>query len=270
MERSIDEILSNETVTEPEAVVETVEQPEATTEAEPETAERPRGPDGKFIAKETGVETAAEPERAAEPVPPTEQSNQLPPAEYAALKDERRKRQDLEQRLQAMEQQFRQPAPQQQPQPPVDFWDDPQSFMDARLNQLGEQLLTQWEQKQQVQRINASEEAAKAKYPDYPDAYNAFEQAVQLNPKLAYELAQAPDPGEFCYSRGKTALEIQRVGSIDELRNQIRAELEAEARAIVAPVRPVLPSTTAADGSVGARTGPAWAGPRSIDDILRS
>jgi hypothetical protein len=115
--------------------------------------------------------------------------------------------------------------------------------------------------------MDASEQAAKAKYTDYDEAFTAFEQAVQLNPRLAHELAMAPDPGEFAYARGKTALEIQRVGSIDELRKQIRSEMEAEARAIIQP-RPTLPSTTAADSSVGARTGPLWTGPKPIGEIL--
>lgn len=253
-ERSIDDILSDEPA---EAI-----EPEVHEEAEPETAERPRGPDGKFIRKdETGVETPTA-EEAAEPVPPTEQSDRLPRDVYEPLKAIRNENQELKARLAAIEamQTRQQPQP-----PPVDFWDDPQTFMDSRLNQLGEQLLQQWEQKQQIQRLNASEEAAKARHADYNEAYVAFEQAVQLNPRLAYELAQAPDPGEFAYQRGKTALEIQRVGSIDELRAQVRAELEAEARATI---QPRLPSTTAADGSVGARTGPDWSGPTPLTEII--
>lgn len=263
MGQSIGEMLSGEPEAEAQAEV---AEPEVQTEAEPETVERPRGPDGKFIAKETGVETPAEPETpAAEPVPPTEQTNQLPKEEYTALRAIRDENRELKNRLAAIErQQAQKPEPQQ---PPVDFWDDPQSFMDQRFSQMGQTLLQQWEQKQQVQRINASEDAAKAKYADYDEAYEAFAQAVQANPRLAVELAQASDPGEFAYAKGKTALEIQRVGSVDELRKQIRAELEAEARAQIQP-QPKLPSTTAADGSVGARTGPSWSGPTPLSDML--
>jgi hypothetical protein len=272
MGRSIDELLSNE---QPEAVVEpTAEpetQPEAAVEAEP-VAEGPRGPErdeqGRFKAKqETGVQEASEPQ----PVPPTEQNSQLPPHEYAALKDERRKRQALEDEARQLREALTrmQVQPQQQPQQAPEFWDDPQSFMDQRFSQMTEQLFQQWEQRQQVQRIDASEQAAKAKYADYDDAYQAFEQAVRLNPTLAVELAQAPDPGEFAYRRGKTARAIQSVGSLEELEAQIRAKVMAEAQAAIAPARSVLPSTTAADGSVGVRGGPEWTGPRTIDDYLR-
>lgn len=261
MDQSIGDILNGEPEQELETVVEQMEEPQI--ESEPETIGQPRGADGKFLPKmETGVETPA---AEAEPVPPTEQADRLPQAEYVALKAIRDENKELKAAIARLEQRT---APQAKPQqPPVDFWDDPQSFLDQRLSGLGETLLEQFEQRQTARRMDASEQAAKAKYTDYDEAFTAFEQAVQLNPRLAHELAMAPDPGEFAYARGKTALEIQRVGSIDELRKQIRSELEAEARAMIQP-RQTLPSTTAADSSVGARTGPLWTGPKPIGEIL--
>ena len=242
-----------------------IEQPAVQEEAAPETAERPRGPDGKFVSKETGVETPPVAEAAAEPVPPTEQTDRLPREVYEPLKAIRDENKELKQQLAAIQQQLAQPkAP---TQPAIDFWDDPQSFLDERLSGLGETLLEQFEQRQTARRLDASEQAAKAKYTDYDEAFTAFEQAVQHNPRLAHELAMAPDPGEFAYARGKTAIEIQKVGSIDELKKQLRAELEAEARAAIQP-KLTLPSTTAADGSVGARSGPAWAGPTPLGQML--
>src|SRR5690348_13508271 len=108
MERPIDDILNDvpeqETVTE-EATQEVVEQPTGPT----------RDEHGRFARKEeTGVETPPQPEAVAEPVPPTEQPSQLPPQEFAALKDERRKRQEAERRIEAIEAQLR---AQQQQQP---------------------------------------------------------------------------------------------------------------------------------------------------------
>jgi hypothetical protein len=256
---SIDQILS-------EQPAEPIAEPEAIVDPPSDIADPPSGrlrdEHGRFTKQETGVEAAP---AAAEPAPPAEPVNQLPQEDFAALKDERRKRQELERRLQAMEQQLS--APRQQ-QPPVDFWDNPQSFMDERLNQLGSQLLEQWDQRQKVERLNISEQAAKGKYPDWNEAYEAFAQAVQANPRLAHEMAQAVDPGEFAYRKGKTAIEIQKVGSVDELRAQIRAELEAEARKVIQPTHQ-LPSTTAADGSVGGRAGPEWGGPQPLSQIIR-
>jgi hypothetical protein len=271
MGKSIDEVLSGD-AEQPEAVVEQAEeQAEVQTEAEPEAAERPRGPDGKFISKETEVETPQAAEAPAEPAPSAEQNDQLPPAAYAALKDERRKRQALEDEVQRMRDQFArmQAQPQQPQQQPVDFWENPESFLADRDARLAEQLFQRMEQRQQEQRLEASEQAAKAKYADYDDAFRAFEQAVQLNPRLAQELAYAPDPGEFAYSKGKTALELQRVGSIDELIRAERQKWEAEAMAAIQPARQPLPSTTAVDGSVGARGGPEWSGPKPLGSYLR-
>jgi hypothetical protein len=256
---SIDEILKTDEpkVEEPAGIVD----PPSTIVDPP--SDRLRDEHGRFVKKETGV--TEQPQAAPEvPAPPAGPVDQLPKEDFTALKDERRKRQELERRLQAMEQQLS--APPKPQQPPADFWDDPQAFMDSRLNQLGETLLQQWERRQTAQRLEISEQSAKAKYTDYDEAFSAFEQAVQANPRLAHEMAQAADPGEFAYRKGKTALEIQKVGSIDELRAQIRAELEQEARKVI---QPQFPSTTAADGSVGGRAGPEWSGPQPLSQIIR-
>lgn len=260
---SLDDILSG---AEPAAA-------EPVQEAAPEPQEadgQPRGPDGKFLPKqETGVETPQEPvEAAAEPVPPTEQAG-LPKEEFAALKDERRKRQAMETELAELRANFAaMQVRQQQPEQPPEFWDDPDAAMQARFEQFGETLLQRFEQKQQAERIDASEAQARSKYADYDDAFHAFRQAVQANPVLAQKMASSSDPAEFAYKTGKTALELERVGSIDELLKAERAKWEAEARAAITPPAPNFPSSTVTDRSLGGRTGPAWAGPASIGDIL--
>lgn len=227
---------------------------------------RLRDEHGRF-AKETGVEPEAAPAEPAQMEAPPAPASQLPRDVYEPLKAIRDENKELKAQLAAIQQRLEAPQPQPK-QPPVDFWDDPQSFMEKRFSGFGEELLQQFEQRQTARRLDASEQAAKVKYADYSEAFSAFEQAVQLNPRLAQELALAPDPGEFAYARGKTAIEIQKVGSIDELKKQIRAELEAEARAVIQP-KPTLPSTTAADGSVGGRAGPEWVGPQPLSQIIR-
>lgn len=265
MERPIDDILND--IPEPVATEEVTQEV-----AEPEAkAERERDEHGRFKSKEeTGVETPPAPEAVAEPVPPTEQANQLPPQEFAALKDERRKRQALEDEVRQMREQFTRMQPVQPQQPPPDFWDDPTAFMSHMRKEMRVELLQSLREEQQTEKINASEQAAIAKYPDYPDAFNAFQQAVQLNPRLAEEMVRAPDPAEFAYSKGKAALAIEQYGSIDALLAAERQKWENEARsAFPTTQKPALPSTTAADGSVAARGNPAYAGSPSIDDILK-
>lgn len=266
MERPIEDILSDQ----PTEEIETpqVSETPTITEEQPESIVDPpsgllRDEKGRFAPKEpTGVQ---EPAVEQVPVPPTEQTNQLPKEEYAVVRAIRDENRELKQQLAQIQRQLMQPAPQpQQQQPTADFWDDPHGFM----NGFGQQLMQQWEQRETNKRLDRSEQAARAKYDDYSDAYDAFEQSAQQNPQLIAQMLQADDPGEFVYSRGKTTLEIQRVGSIDDLKAQIRAELEAEARQVIQPAHR-LPSTTAADTSIGARSGPEWGGPPALKDILR-
>jgi hypothetical protein len=239
------------------------------TPTEPQEAEgQPRGADGKFLPKEAGVETPPEPvEASAEPVPPTEQAG-LPKEDFAALKDERRKRQAMEAELAEMRTQFARMQAKPPEQAP-DFWDNPDAAMQARLDQFGETLLQRFEQKQQVERIDASEAQARAKHADFDDAFHAFRQAVQANPALAQQMTKASDPAEFAYQKGKTALDLERVGSIDEMIKAERAKWEAEARAVVQPAaQPMFPSSTVTERSVGQRRGPEWSGPTPLGDIL--
>lgn len=256
MGQSIEEILS-----EPE--LEAVEQKEPETIVDQpsgiaDTPSRLRDEHGRFAKQEeTGVE---KPQETAEPVPPTEQT-QLPKEEYSALRAVRDENKELKQRLAALEVQA------QPQQLPVDFWDNPNAALQQRDEQLLDKLFQRMEQRQTEQRMDQSEAQAKAKYNDYDEAFSAFSQAVQTNPRLAMELAQAPDPGEFCYSKGKAALALEKFGSIDDLLKAERAKWEAEVKASVP--QPRLPSTTAADGSVGGRSGPEWTGPQPLSDILR-
>ncbi len=263
MDTSIDDILNEPAAETPAPAV--VETQEAATETpEPETIGQPRDESGRFAPKdEKGVET----QETAQSEPPSEQ-NQLPPAEYAALKDERRKRQEAEARIAALEREFeaaKQKQPVQEQQVP-EFWDNPDANINVRLEQFGDKLIQRFQQQQLTERVDASELVARSKYTDFDEKLAAFQQAVQFNPVLAKQMAHAPDPAEFAYNRGKTVLDVERVGSVDELLKAERAKWEAEARAAIPA--PSLPNSTASERSVGARSGPAWAGATPIDSIL--
>jgi hypothetical protein len=261
---SLDDLLNG---TEPtEAPAEAVQ--EAPTEApEPETIGPARDEHGRFAPKEaTGVETPA-PEPDA--VVPTATEHPLPQAEYKALKEEKRRRQEAEARITALEAQYAQQAAQAKPpEPETDFWENPQGAIATQVQRAVLDALQAEKQQQTLERINESEAKARETHDDYGDAFLAFQQAATANPSLIQQMTAASDPAEFAYKKGKTALELERVGSIDELLKAERAKWEAEARAAM-PAPPALPSTTATDGSVGGRAGPAWAGPPSLDDLLR-
>lgn len=267
--KGIDELLSDE----PEEV-KTVPEPEKSeepTEDKPEEGQ-PRGPDGKFASKQTGVEEV-EAEKAENPEAEPPSADQLPQDVYEPLKAVRNENKELKQQLEAIRQQMerQQQQPPQQAQnnePPPDFWDDPQGFLAKQFDQFGQSMMQRFQQQQQVERIEASEAAAKAKYTDYGDAFKAFQQAAMANPTLVQEMTAAADPAEFAYTKGKSALELERYGSVDELLKAERAKWEAELKAAAPQPKQTFPETTAADGSVGARSGPAWSGPPSMNELL--
>ena len=269
--KGIDELLNDEPV---EEVVTEQPEPEASEEPKAEAEGQPRGPDGKFASKQTGVDEepkAEAPEEPKQAEPPS--ADQLPRDVYEPLKAVRNENKELKQQLEAIQQQLARQQQQPQPQvqnnePTVDFWDDPQGFLAKQFDQFGQSMMQRFQQQQQVERIEASEAAAKAKYTDYDDAFRAFQQAAMANPALVQQMTSANDPAEFAYSKGKSALELERYGSVEELLKAERAKWEEEVKAAIPQPKPSFPSTTAADGSVAARSGPAWSGPPSINDIL--
>ncbi|MEN3973108.1 hypothetical protein WJS89_10550 [Sphingomicrobium sp. XHP0235] len=253
METNLDDILNDK---EPEVEE---QQPEAEVSTEAEA--RARDENGRFAKQETEVKE--EQEEPAEPGPSPELSVEER-GQMAALKAERAKRQQLEAELERMQQHFRQQAPQQGQKP--DFWDDPDAYLEQRFQQLAPTLMQQMEQQQTIRKVDQSEQAFRAEHPDFDEKLAVFQQ--QATPQLIQQMAASENPAQFAYERGRTALELQSVGSIDALKQQIRAELEAELKAQVP--QPRLPTSTAQDASVGTRKGPEWSGPTSLESILNS
>lgn len=240
------------------------EQPIAQPEDAAPADERPRDEHGRFVAKEPGVEGEQPLEQAA---PPAEPQTQLPPEDFKALKDERRKRQAIEQRLQQLEDYFaRQSAQPRQPAEMPSFWEDPDTVLDQRFQQFGQSLLQQWKQEQHVERANMSEVAARQKYEDYDDVIQDFHRAAAENPRLATQMFNAPDPAEYAYREAKQLRDLSEAGGLEAYKAKLRAEWEAEVKSSLP--RPSAPQTTADHRSVGARTGPEWSGPTPLSSII--
>lgn len=273
--KGIDELLSGEPVEEVETETPEPEATEEPTEAKAEEGQ-PRTPDGKFASKQTGVDEEPQEEPKGEAPEPDEAgpppADQLPKDVYEPLKAVRNENKELKQQLEAIQQQLarQQQQPQQAPQnePLPDFWEDPQGFLAKQFDQFGQSMMQRFQQQQQVERIEASEAAARSKYADYGDAFKAFQQAAMANPSLVQEMTSAADPAEFAYAKGKSALELERYGSVEELLKAERAKWEAELKAAAPQPKQTFPQTTAADGSVGARTGPEWSGPKPLGELL--
>ena len=259
-EQSLDEILSGEEESTSEAI-------EAA-----ETAQRERDELGRFKAKQSGEAEEVEPTEP-ESVTPTQQEERIP---IAALKDERSKRQQLEQRLQEYEQYFAQlqQAPQQQqPQEEPDMFADPDGFKAHLAAQIRAELLKEVQptiqQSQIMTRAEVSEIMARQKYEDYDATVEHFKEALASNPFLLSQLQQAPDPATFAYNAGKQWQAAKNFGSeAPPTREQIEAELREKIMNEIGLNRPQVPTTLAAERSVGARSGPAWSGPKPLSDLL--
>lgn len=244
---SLDSILSDEPTT-AEVVTETVEETQL---------ERPRDEHGRFAAKETGVQ--AEPQ-GEEPVPPTDQ---LPPETFKAVKEEREKRQNLERELEALKNQFQQ-LQQEPPAPPPSLWEDEQGWQ----QHLQQQVLAQADQ---LSRINASEMAARAQYPDFQEHFDLFNQMAAQNPQLVQQAMADPHPWAKAYQIAQSHKTMQELGavSVSDLEAKIREKVMAELQQGQTPVPPQnLPPSLSGERSIASRGGPQWTGPKPLSELL--
>lgn len=261
----------------PAAEIETPQEPE-TQAAEEVTSEasteEPKGPardeKGRFAPKGETPETA----QVESPATPE------PTLDHAALIGERRRRQEAEERLRALEQQvqqYQQPAQQvnpylgqtAQPQQTIpDRWEDPDGY-DRYLIQQASQLAEERAMHAvQQQRIYESAVRARAKYEDYDAAHATFGDMAQTNPSLFQQMLVAPDPAEFAYQSAKREMEIRQYGSLDALiEARVQAALAQQATPAApatAPIPETLADAQSSRGSVAAPT----ATPKPLSSFL--
>lgn len=217
-----------------------IEEPQA--EEPKEEPKQPRDESGKFAAK--GEE---------EDAPPASGQDNVP---IKALQDERRKRQELEQQLAAMQR----PA-----DPPVSIWDNDEKWQ----QQFGEKVTQSAVQHAALNaRLDTSEMLASQAHEDFEQVKAEWLEMVQQNPELRQQALADRHPWERAYQQAKNARTMKELGatSIDDLKAKLRAELEAE-MANKSPAR-TFPNSTVHDGSAASRAGPGWAGPTADKDIL--
>lgn len=187
--------------------------PEVQPEAKPEAK---RDESGRFAPKEIGVEDAGSPP-----------ADMLPPEEYKELKAERRKRQDAEARIAALEQQLNPPAP---PAPPPNVWEDEAgAFAHNRQQAVSEASFNA--------RLDTSEMLAAQAHEDFDDMRAKFIEMMAINPALQQQALQARHPWGEAYKIAKNAARVEALGAInvDEVEAKVRAQIEAEYAAKAAP-----------------------------------
>jgi hypothetical protein len=245
---NLDDILKGND--EPEAVAETTPEPE-TPQAEPEKAERPRGPDGKFIPKgETEPEApVAAPPAAEEPASTIPES---------ALIGERRRRQEAEDRLRELERKLQVQQPQPQPEVP-DVFADPEGFYGHIQQTIVQATLND--------RLNLSEEMVRQSAGD--ETVNAAQEwgreQIASNPMFAQQFYSQRNPYGYLVSEYQRHTSLQKLGNDPKAIDDYLAWKAAQAAA--PPPAPPVPETLAnaqsARGSVQAYE------PPSLEEILR-
>jgi hypothetical protein len=250
--KGIDELLNGAP---DEAPIEDVA-PEPVETPEPEQTGPARDEQGRFAPRQTGDE----PHVTAEATP----ANPIPEDQFKGYLTEKRKRQELEEKLATLEQRFQSlQQPKEQPAPPPSIWDDEQGWQ----QHFGQQV-------SQFATFNAklemSEMLTRKAHDDFDAMKTAFVEMAQQNPALAQQALADPDPWEKAYRIAKNAATMAELGAtdIETLRAKIREELLAEQQAQPPAPQVQVPPSLTGERNVGSRTGPAWAGPRSLSELL--
>jgi len=203
---------------EADKATETPDEPEQPAEAEEaETVEKPDEP-----------EQGDQPESSDEPdtpeattTPETHEEERVP---LAALKAEREKRQRFEREKQALEQQIAEAQQQQQSdQPKPEIWDDPDAFVNQRVQALEQQF--------NGRLYGALEAAAREAHPDYDEVFAVVEEEAKSNPAIKHEVFSSPNPAMAAYKLGKRLQEFRQMQDPDTYKAKLKAEILAEIKA---------------------------------------
>lgn len=147
----------------------------------------------------------------AEPKP--EDKPAITKADVAAIIDERRKRQQLEQEVAALRQQAQKPK--------TDIFENPDVAIGERLQ---ERLAPLEDTIFQLQVA-----LAKTQMPNFDDAALAFFQAAQNDPIMKHQADTAPDQLQYIYREGMRLKELGDVGGdITKYREKVTAESRLE------------------------------------------
>lgn len=209
---------------------------------------------------ETGIaqETSAEGEQKQKYVP------------YAAMKEERTKRQQRDRENEQLRSQLahyeRLAGAFAQGQTSVadkDPYTEDEVFSDlpGSLRKIEGRIMAKVEQERRSERFNQSEIAAQRIHADYDDAIEHFKnQMIKENPYLLEQMERHPSPAFFAYDTAKKDLDKQ-----SEIEKHISAAIERERGKLLAQTAP--PSLGGMRGG-NAKSNNAVSGRRSLRDIL--
>lgn len=213
---------------------------------------------------QTGVTSEPEPQAAPEPEP-AEPPSGLPKDVYEPLRAVRDENKALKERLDQLTREIEARARPAEPQtPPPSMWEDEQGWQQHFGGQL---VSTAVQQAAYQSRLQMSEMLMSEQAPDFADLKQTLVEFVGKNPVLNQQVAESQHPWRTAYQAFKNQQTMQELGATDltQLKEKLREELMAEMQAKPPAAMPPSLSQTR---SVGARSGPAWSGPKPIKDLL--
>lgn len=241
----IEELLNEGPATSEETVAEQVIE-------QVEEQPQPRDEGGKFAPK--GEESAS-------PAPVEE-----PPLEHPALLGERKRRQAAEDERNALKEQLEQMQKPAEPTP--NMWEDDEAWQQHFGKNLVGQAVTQATQQST---IKMSEMMMRQNFPDFEEMREKYIALERENPAIIPQVMNDPHPWKKAYDIAKNHTAMQDLGAtnIEDMKAKLREELMAEMAANTPATRQGLPPTLSSERNVGERTGPAWSGPKPLDELLK-
>lgn len=196
------------------------------------------------------VVTEPEAPTAPEETEPPEAPDTIAMSAYMGLKSENK---ELKAAIDNLQRSFNQQQPQTEQAP--DFWENPEEAL-AR--------------ERRINKMTASESAARWVKPDYQDKRAHFDQMIAANPMLdAQAMAALDDPrvdfAQFVYDTASQDLELRQHGGIDEMIAAKVAEVEKKLREEYESKHDVSPSMVGVRSSAAPSAGDDFA---TLDDIL--
>lgn len=219
MTETLDDIFSGKTAEVEEAEV--VEPKATETETEDTTGEKPAA-------------DSAEQKDSSTPEPESTKEAEESWTKTAVL-DERRKRQELERKIQDLEAKLNPPP---EPKKAPDVFEDPEGYTKHLRSEVSTMILTE--------RINLSRAMMEAQFKDYPEKEKVFLELAKSDPSMIEKLRSHPIPAKFAYEQAAKHLQYQEMQNVDaykaKLKEEVRQELlretkekdEAEAKKIQA------------------------------------
>lgn len=238
-------------------------------------------------------EQPAEPQANAEPAsegePQTDERGMVP---VAALQAERQKakryteqvaefQQKLEQQNAQWEQRFSQIFSQLQPKPAQpepeqapDIWTDPDAYLQRGVQQAVSPVMGQLKA---MQRGMAELQFKPEVVAEAEKAFNTAANEGKLPREFIQQINGSPNPWAAAVQWHQQQTAMAEIGSDpaawkaqqrEALKAEIMAELQQGQQPGAQRAAPVMPGNFATGRNVGARSGPAYAGPPALDDIL--